>query len=200
LVLLLSFVVCFAFETFDTTVNGDHVSSSKIQYKTATSYVQINHSFVTRPHPFVSHIPGQRTTAVAAKFRSLSSRSLDMWWDDSKDGVYQGRLMPGKESTTNSYEGHVFYFTDVNNKAEIVNRVKMKADTVLYPVRDAKSPASQDVLDKSNREEAFGEEYFTRTGIKWRHFFNEAGPRPPPVLNMVIHLTTPSLLLSAPNE
>lgn len=72
--------------------------------------IKYNTSFVTRQHPYVISIPGSRTTACAAKFRSLSSRAINMWWDDGQNGVFQGTLLPGQESTTNTYEGHVFFF------------------------------------------------------------------------------------------
>lgn len=93
--------------------------------------------------------------------------------------------MAGRETTTNSYDGHVFFFTAAGNKKEEVARIKIEADTVLYPIRDEKLPAPSSVMEKSEREEAFGREYLKRTGIKWRHYFGDDGPRPPPVLNMV---------------
>ena len=171
----------FAANALETNIDGDHFSS----LKTSTSVIELNYSFVNRPHPLVVSIAGSRTTAVSAKFRSLSSRPLDMWWDDGAGGVSQGRIMPGKETTTNSYEGHTFYFTDITNKGEVVDRITMRADTVLYPVRDISRPAPPEVLAKTNREESFASEYFARTGLKWRHYFGDDGPRPPPVLSML---------------
>ena len=47
-----------------------------------TATVTLNKATVSRPHPFIVRTPDKRTEAVAAKFRSLSSRTLDMWWDD----------------------------------------------------------------------------------------------------------------------
>ena len=37
--------------------------------------------------------------------------SMDMWYEDGLGGSFQGTLTLGKESTTNTYEGHVFFFT-----------------------------------------------------------------------------------------
>ena len=74
-------------------------------------------------HPLVQMLNGPRSTSVGAKFKSLSSRPLDMFWEDGKNGVPQGRLQPGKETTTNTYHGHVFYFTEVNKKSNEVARV-----------------------------------------------------------------------------
>lgn len=62
-----------------------------------------------RPHPSVSSLH-TGTTACSAKFVSLSSRTLHMFWDDGKGGVAQGPLRPGAITTTNTYETHEFYF------------------------------------------------------------------------------------------
>ena len=66
-----------------------------------------------------------KQTACAAKYLSMSSRSLDIYWDDGKDGVPTGSLGPGKESTANSYIGHEFYFTPKGNPYQEVYRIKM---------------------------------------------------------------------------
>jgi hypothetical protein len=87
---------------------------------------------VTRPHPYVVHIPGPRTTACAAIFRSLSARIIDMWWEDGNGGLEQGSLYPGQESTTNSYQGQVFFFTDHNNKTDEIARVRINPSQVSY--------------------------------------------------------------------
>jgi hypothetical protein len=96
------------------------------QTATCTSEVTLFKEQLTRKHPRVINEPGPRTTAISAKFLSLSSRPLSMWWDDGGDGVPQGTLPPGQESSTNSYEGHVFYFTEKNNKNNIIARVTMQ--------------------------------------------------------------------------
>jgi hypothetical protein len=87
-----------------------------------------NVSFISRPLVILN--PGPRTTACAAKFRSLSSRPLHIWWDDGKSGVDQGVLYPGQETTTNAYEGHIFYFTNNLNKNEEIARVTIRKDMV----------------------------------------------------------------------
>mmetsp|Transcript_15844 Transcript_15844/g.23854 ORF Transcript_15844/g.23854 Transcript_15844/m.23854 type:complete len:438 (+) Transcript_15844:133-1446(+) len=149
-----------------------------------TATVTLNKATVSRPHPFIVRTPDKRTEAVAAKFRSLSSRTLDMWWDDGADGVPQGRLLPGQESTTNSYNGHVFYFTVRGNKSDEVARVHIQSDQVLYPVWDPLFPAPEDVLKQTQREEDYSSKYLEKTGRRWRHYFGPDGPRSPPVLNM----------------
>lgn len=60
-------------------------------------------------------IMGYRTTAMSAKFRCLTPYEVEYYYDDGKDGTYQGTLKLGKETTTNTYEGTriVFYFAVV---------------------------------------------------------------------------------------
>ena len=61
-------------------------------------------------HPAVKFL-NQVSTSTSAKFKCLAP-AIDMWYDDGKDGSFQGTLTVGKESTINTYEGHVFFFTE----------------------------------------------------------------------------------------
>lgn len=85
-----------------------------------------------RVHPLVTLMHGRKSTSVGAKFKSLSSRTLDMYWEDGRDGVPQGTLRSGRESTTNTYEGHVFYFTEHNKKSNEVARVHIFQNQVIF--------------------------------------------------------------------
>ena len=79
---------------------------------------------VIRTHPRVRSLD-KRSTSVGAKFKSLYPKTLDIWFDDGADGTPQGILGPGKETTTNTYEGHEFYFTEAGNKKKVVERIKI---------------------------------------------------------------------------
>lgn len=72
---------------------------------------------------------GHRTYAMSAKFRSLV-HATDYYYDDGGEGTFQGTLQLGKESTTNTYEGHVFYFTESGNKSNEYARFKMSKNQV----------------------------------------------------------------------
>ena len=85
---------------------------------------------VSRQHPSVVRLT-QTTTACSAKFVSLSGRPLAMYWDDGADGVSEGVLGPGATTTTNSYEGHMFYFTEKNNKADVIAHITVEPGKVL---------------------------------------------------------------------
>lgn len=142
-------------------------------------------NFTSRPHPNVVSIRGSRTTAQSAKFRSLSSRTLDIWFDNGADGSFQGSLKSGQETTTTTYAGHVFYFTLSKNKSHEVARFTMTPNQVFYVVYDdAEHSAKGEVVERTQRELAFMKEYYERTGIHWRANYGPDGPRPPPVLHM----------------
>jgi hypothetical protein len=169
----------------------------------STRHADIDRNFFK--HPSIKPI-GRTTTSMAAKFRCLVPK-MDYWYvlakgvcvfinawnfryDDGKDGVYQGSLTFGKESTTNTYEGHVFYFTEPGDKSKELARFTMDADRVIYAVSNPKYPVPQDQKYLLEQEYKFMEEYKNRTGIHWRHFFGyegsnkEPGPRGPPTLHM----------------
>jgi hypothetical protein len=138
----------------------------------------------TRKHPQVLALKEPRTTAMAAKFRSLSPRKIEMWYDDGGAGTEQGHLKLGQETTTNTYAGHVFYFTVQGHKDQELARFTMNPDQVLYVIYDKHKPPPEKLLAATRKEEQFMLEYFNRTGIHWRHYYGPTGPRPPPVLYM----------------
>jgi hypothetical protein len=72
---------------------------------------------------------GYPTTSMSAKFRCLAEE-VDYYYDDGGEGTFQGTLTLGKETTTNTYEGHVFYFTKKGNKDEEIVRFTMNKDQV----------------------------------------------------------------------
>jgi hypothetical protein len=121
---------------------------------------------------------------MAAKFRSLSPRKIEMWYDDGGAGTEQGHLKLGQETTTNTYAGHVFYFTVQGHKDQELARFTMNPDKVLYVIYDKHKPPPEKLLAATRKEQQFMLEYFNRTGIHWRHYYGPTGPRPPPVLYM----------------
>ncbi len=70
------------------------------------------------------------TTATSAKFRNLIPATIDIYYEDGGDGVFQGTLDLGKEYTINTYEGHVFYFTEKGRKELEVARFVIDKDVV----------------------------------------------------------------------
>lgn len=143
-----------------------------------------------RMHPRVKVIP-QRSTSVGAKFKSLYPKALNIWYDDGGDGVPQGQLGPGKETTTNTYEGHIFYFTETGDKSrKRVATVKISAKKPFYTVRGSHTDEElrrllpNGVFDLAMAEQAYIATYRERTGIDWRHFYGKDGPRAPPSLFM----------------
>jgi hypothetical protein len=57
----------------------------------------------------------------------------------------------------------------------------MSKDQVFYVIEDPNGETPQDLLDFTQRELQFMEDYFKRTGIHWRHYYGPNGPRAPPV-------------------
>jgi hypothetical protein len=66
---------------------------------------------------------------MAAMFRCLC-KSVDYYWDDGNEGTYQGSLTLGRETTTNTYEGHVFIFTEKGNRNKEIVRFTMDPEKV----------------------------------------------------------------------
>jgi hypothetical protein len=55
---------------------------------------------------------------------------IKIWYDDHRGGVESGHLSLGQETTTNTYEGHEFFFTDYDNKRKVYARFRMQSGQV----------------------------------------------------------------------
>lgn len=142
-------------------------------------------SKVTRQHPGVT-IMNRKSLCMSAKFKSLVP-SLDIYFDGGRaDWSYQGTLHMGKESTTASYEGHQFVFTETGNKSNVLARHTMKKDQHFYYIVDESNPAPPAVQAQLDAELTYRAAYLERTGLQWRSYFGPItnGPRPPPQLFM----------------
>lgn len=56
-----------------------------------------------------------------------------MWFDDGRGGTEQGHLSTGQETTTNTYEGHVFFVTELGHKDKVIARFTMVKEKVNAP-------------------------------------------------------------------
>lgn len=74
---------------------------------------------------------GTKSIAMAAKFQ-CHCKAVDYYYDDGGDGVFQGSLTLGKETTINTYEGHTFYFTQKDKKKNVLARYLMVVDKVTF--------------------------------------------------------------------
>mmetsp|Transcript_18595 Transcript_18595/g.25684 ORF Transcript_18595/g.25684 Transcript_18595/m.25684 type:complete len:532 (+) Transcript_18595:25-1620(+) len=157
-------------------------TSKKITKSTSEYSFEPLEKMVTK-NPFVT-ILNVRTTAMSAKFRCFVPSKVHIWYDNGQDGSFQGFLTLGKEYTINTYEGHVFYFTEGDDKTKEYARFVMNKDQVTYLVMDPERPPPNSYLVQQAKEDAFMAEYLNRTGIRWRHYFGPDGPRPPPSLHM----------------
>ena len=109
--------------------------------------IQLNIMKKDRPHPLVK-ILYQRSTAMAAKFRSLSSRNLDIYYDDGGSGVEQAHLRPGMISTLNTYEGHSFFVTPEKLKSKLLSRFTIAKDKVFMIFLFLSNSAKCKIFDK----------------------------------------------------
>ncbi len=80
-------------------------------------------------HPLVKLL-NTPTTACSAKFRNHIPATVDIYYDDGREGSFQGTLDLGKEYTINTYEGHVFYFTEKGDKSKEVGRFTIDSNLV----------------------------------------------------------------------
>ena len=69
-----------------------------------------------------------------------------------------------------------------------IARFTLNEDQVLYVIRPTTPEETSEVpavlLEIDKKQQEFAKEYFNRTGILWRHYFDINGPRKPPILHM----------------
>jgi len=135
-----------------------------------------------RLHPAVT-ILNQHSSAMSAKFVCLAS-GCDIYFDDGREGTFHGRLDIMKETTTMTYEGHKFFFTKKEKKDVILGSHVMKKDQYIYEIEDPNFPPLVPHLEFMYKQKKFNEIYRNKTGLLWRSFYGDKGPRPPPSLYM----------------
>jgi len=139
----------------------------------------------THLHPSVQYLDVGRSTSVNARFRSLSSRTIDLYYDGGPgEYVHSATLQMGQDTSSASYEGHQFFFTPHGDISTIIGRVTVSKDEVLYLLYDPAFPATAEVQGLTDAEMSYIAEYKNRTGLFWRSYYGPDGPRPPPQLYM----------------
>ena len=79
---------------------------------------------------YIVFTPGSPHKAMSVKFRSLVIGDISYWYDDNtEEGMYQGYLKFGQETTITSYPGHRFYFKNARRN-EILFEVEITSDQV----------------------------------------------------------------------
>jgi hypothetical protein len=101
-----------------------------LQHVSRIASTQLNFHHVTRSHPVIQPLNVGHSKAAFVKFRSLSGRALELWFDDGRDGIFEGLLNPGQVTTTNAYQGHVFIIKVHGHKEIEVCRVKIVPNKV----------------------------------------------------------------------
>ena len=132
-------------------------------------------------------------TSVAVKFRNLSGKRVQLWYDDGSTGVRSSVIKPGGDATTNSYPGHVFCFTEMwlqelpgggdcgitsGMPPGVLGKATVNENDYTYLFDDGS--ASNAEKQRWQEELAFDKEYLKQNGRHWVSFY----PRPPPVLHM----------------
>jgi hypothetical protein len=124
-------VTTFYGHTFFATYQGrtEKLQASKVIMRSKSSYAfEPTEKKVTK-NPHVKFLKS-RTTAMSAKFRCFVPSTVHIWYDNGLGGSFQGSLTLGKEYTINTYEGHVFFFTEGDDKTKEYARFVMDKDQV----------------------------------------------------------------------
>eukprot|EP00485_Elphidium_margaritaceum_P016540 CAMPEP_0202728676 /NCGR_PEP_ID=MMETSP1385-20130828/185748_1 /ASSEMBLY_ACC=CAM_ASM_000861 /TAXON_ID=933848 /ORGANISM="Elphidium margaritaceum" /LENGTH=443 /DNA_ID=CAMNT_0049394927 /DNA_START=21 /DNA_END=1352 /DNA_ORIENTATION=+ len=123
----------------------------------------------------------EESAAQSIKIYNPNDVAYDYYWFDShqKKGIYKGKLRPKRMTATNSYIGHVFYFTRVGTQEEVhrITVIKHENSYILPPTEEAKQ---SEFYTQLIERRTFYDDYFKRKGVPWLSSY----ARPPPILFM----------------
>lgn len=115
--------------------------------------------------------------ALDVIFENQSGKPVDLYWDDSKEGVLQGFLAHTNQITINTFLGHRFYYAPANTtntKEQKLYEVIMEEHTGLVTLYDPDTMAERG-KDFERKKSVWMKEYYERTGRRWHNYW----PREP---------------------
>lgn len=110
-------------------------------------------------------------------FENQSGNTVEVYWDDSKDGVLQGTLDHTNQITINTFLGHRFYYTPKNSsgsKDNVLYTVTMEEHTGLITLYNEKIMAERGEEFERKRG-IWMKEYYEKSGRRWQNYY----PRDP---------------------
>ena len=124
------------------------------------------------------------SSAMSIRMVNPNNKYYDVYWyagpSRTPSRIYKGPIKPHSLRSTNSYRGHVFYFTERGAKPEDeLWRFKVTKGINIYicePIEDESHP----FYLKLKEQKAFYEQYQIDTGRAWIHHY----PRPKPFLHI----------------
>eukprot|EP01041_Mallomonas_annulata_P003413 gene3413-6774_t len=125
-----------------------HIREGVVYYSLVSTIlgdVELSTTIRTFPHADVKYID-EESTSAAARFRSLSSRELDLWDGDFDEPLET--IREGEDTTYNTYEGYVYSYTPHGEPDNILGNFTISNDQVLYLMYDEEFPASEEVLNR----------------------------------------------------
>ena len=132
----------------------------------------------TRPQVF-RQVPGPPPQQYWVKFENISpTDDVELYYDDGRDGVLQGRMKPGESLNIGTYVGHVFFYRIVGSKQRLYQTL-METGVTYLPFKDPKTREEEESQQRREKQE-FLSKYHEETGLRWLAYY----PRPKPFLYM----------------
>ena len=118
--------------------------------------------------------------AQPLKVRNLLDVPLRMRWEHDKSSR-PAPFSPGEETSTNSYVGHGFIFTNAADESDVRAEIRVTRGKHFYVLTDESSSERLGEVARSTQQmEAGLDAYHKQTGIPWLSYWR----RPPPALYM----------------
>ena len=84
-----------------------------------------------RPHPAVLYLDDGISKSVNARFRSLSSRPIDLWDSTFENHEVQAVMETGQEVTFNTYEDFTYFYSPHDDNSTVLGSFTVTQAQVL---------------------------------------------------------------------
>ena len=121
-------------------------------------------------------VPGPPPQQFWVTFENDSPETVELYYDDGRDGKLQGTMGPHETLRIGTYVGHQFYYRRPGQRAKMYVSSMERIKEVYKFVDEDTREKEQAQLRKDKAE--FIAKYKEETGLRWLHMY----PRPPPGL------------------
>jgi len=121
-------------------------------------------------------VPGPPPQQFWVTFENDSPETVELYYDDGRDGKLQGHMGPHETLRIGTYVGHQFYYRRPGQRQKMYMSTMESIKTV-YKFVDEET-RDREAAELRVEKEQFIQRYKNETGRRWLHMY----PRPPPGL------------------
>ena len=164
--LTLTFVICSYILSIHGDTTTDNADEPMVQVEVGAEGSLSDYSDIIKN--VASNKPTQHPSAIGIVMKNPRPYPVKYYWWSGTHSVYQGPIGPKSVTATNSYVGHVFYFTTMDRKTKEESeffRIHIVADVNQYILPPEPGMEEDPYYVAAMEEYKFVMDYFEEKGI-----------------------------------